>query len=527
MRTKLNFSAKVLLLALLTFNFYLLPSNCSAQIAVNSTGANPDGSAGLDVSFTNKGVLIPRIALSATNVAAPVTSPADGLLIYNTATAGTSPNNVIPGYYYWTTASSKWNMLYSGSVPSIPGNTEFWVRPTSASYIRPMYNPSIRVCDTLQTYGLYFDGAQNQYGGWFRTTGSNNPGAAISAFYDVSGNQTYTYLGCRSDYTVGGSTINRMGVYSYTDDPGTATAFFRTTGSAEYAANINYSNVWIAGYNYVDNGSGSYNPEALYGQLNVTNSSLDGYKSAIQGYSNRGTTSGNPGFTVGGLFIADAQNEDAFGVTGYVYSDQHTRAGGYFESDDYAGTLQAYAYVGTTDGGTARKITGTNNVSEIIPTINHGRITLTCPESPEYWYTDYGTVEMKDGKAHIQLDQISADIIVVNDEYPIRVFCTPIDMPYFNGVTVTKRTNNTIELIELNDGQHSGKLDYQLVMKPKTNFGEGRFPQAPGPLGLKKDPPAARAKNQPDPSKIFRWPSDPEVYGYTLPKHEPSSIKKK
>jgi hypothetical protein len=285
--------------------------------------------------------------------------------------------------------------------------------------------------------------------------------------------------------------------------------------------------VWIAGYNYVDNGSGSYNPEALYGQLNVTNSSLDGYKSAIQGYSNRGTTSGNPGFTVGGLFIADAQNEDAFGVTGYVYSDQHTRAGGYFESDDYAGTLQAYAYVGTTDGGTARKITGTNNVSEIIPTINHGRITLTCPESPEYWYTDYGTVEMKDGKAHIQLDQISADIIVVNDEYPIRVFCTPIDMPYFNGVTVTKRTNNTIELIELNDGQHSGKLDYQLVMKPKTNFGEGRFPQAPGPLGLKKDPPAARAKNQPDPSKIFRWPSDPEVYGYTLPKHEPSSIKKK
>ncbi|NSW45670.1 MAG: hypothetical protein HPY79_07645 [Bacteroidales bacterium] len=405
--------------------------------------------------------------------------------------------------------------------PTVPGNVEWWIRPTSALYIQPMYNSNIRVYDASQTYGFYFDGATNQYGGYFRTTGTYNPGSALSAFYDVSGNQSYTYLGCRNDYTIGGSTINRMGIYSYTDDPGTVPAFFRTTGNADYAANVNYSNKWIASYNYVDNASATYNPPALYSQLNVTNSSLNNWQIAVQGYSNRGTTAGNPGYTLGGHFTAVAQNQDAFGVTGVAYTNTSTRAGGYFEAFDFSGTSQAYAYVGTTVGLTARKITGTNAVSEIIPTKNHGRIMLTAPEAPEYWYFDYGTVEMKNGKAIIELDPILADIIVVNDEYPIRVFCTPISMPYFNGVTVIKRTNNTIELIELNDGNHSGMLDYQLVVKPKTNFGEGRFPQAPGPVGLKKEPPAAKAKNQPDPSKIFHWPSDPEVYDYTLPKAEP------
>ncbi len=66
-----------------------------------ANGFTPDASAGLDISFTNKGLLVPRVALTATNAATPITLPATSLLVYNTATAGTSPNNVIPGYYYW------------------------------------------------------------------------------------------------------------------------------------------------------------------------------------------------------------------------------------------------------------------------------------------------------------------------------------------------------------------------------------------------------------------------------------------
>jgi len=75
----------------------------------SSNGFVPDASAGLDVSYANKGLLMPRVALTATNAAAPITSPAISLLVYNTATAGTSPNNVTPGYYYWN--GTAWNML--------------------------------------------------------------------------------------------------------------------------------------------------------------------------------------------------------------------------------------------------------------------------------------------------------------------------------------------------------------------------------------------------------------------------------
>lgn len=44
--------------------------------------------------------------------------------------------------------------------------------------------------------------------------------------------------------------------------------------------------------------------------------------------------------------------------------------------------------LGGDDGFGSTKITGTGAVAEIIPTANHGRVSLMCPESPEYWYQD-------------------------------------------------------------------------------------------------------------------------------------------
>ncbi len=80
------------------------------NVGISTTnGFTPDASAALDISYTNKGLLVPRVALTATNAAGPITSPATSLLVYNTATAGTSPNNVTPGYYYW--GGSAWVMI--------------------------------------------------------------------------------------------------------------------------------------------------------------------------------------------------------------------------------------------------------------------------------------------------------------------------------------------------------------------------------------------------------------------------------
>jgi len=74
--------------------------------------ATPDPSARLHIEDNARGLLIPRVALTATNSAAPVTTtPATGLLVYNTATT-TGPTAVTPGFYYWN--GSQWVRLLGG-----------------------------------------------------------------------------------------------------------------------------------------------------------------------------------------------------------------------------------------------------------------------------------------------------------------------------------------------------------------------------------------------------------------------------
>jgi len=87
----------------------------SAGLHAQSVGigtANPDPSARLHISDNARGLLIPNVALTATNVAAPVTGPATSLLVYNTNTAGAGATAVSPGFYYWD--GTKWVRLLGG-----------------------------------------------------------------------------------------------------------------------------------------------------------------------------------------------------------------------------------------------------------------------------------------------------------------------------------------------------------------------------------------------------------------------------
>lgn len=92
---------RVLFFLLALFNSQFL---FAQNMSINNTGNAPDASSMLDVSSDTKGLLIPRISLTLTTTASPVTSPANSLLVYNTNTAG----DVTPGYYYWYSAQAKW-----------------------------------------------------------------------------------------------------------------------------------------------------------------------------------------------------------------------------------------------------------------------------------------------------------------------------------------------------------------------------------------------------------------------------------
>ena len=65
-----------------------------------------NSSAILDLESTNKGLLLPRVALASTSDISTIQSPAIGLIVYNTA----SNSDVTPGLYVFV-GSNKWNRL--------------------------------------------------------------------------------------------------------------------------------------------------------------------------------------------------------------------------------------------------------------------------------------------------------------------------------------------------------------------------------------------------------------------------------
>ena len=90
--------------SLFTFHFSL-----SQNVGINLTGAVPNASAGLDVDFANKGLLIPRVSLLSTSDVVTISSPATSLLVYNNNPAMTGGSL---GYWYWNGAA--WVALGGG-----------------------------------------------------------------------------------------------------------------------------------------------------------------------------------------------------------------------------------------------------------------------------------------------------------------------------------------------------------------------------------------------------------------------------
>jgi len=126
----------------------------SQSVGINSTGATPNSSAILDLSTGNAGTLgflPPTLALTTITAPAPAVTASPGLLIYNTATAGTVPNNVTPGYYYWngigtwirvndnsTTAQYGYNMQYALGTTDATINTN---TPTAMPQMSITFTP--------------------------------------------------------------------------------------------------------------------------------------------------------------------------------------------------------------------------------------------------------------------------------------------------------------------------------------------------------------------------------------------------
>jgi hypothetical protein len=105
LNTNINKMKKTLLIVAATLSF----GYANAQMKLGNNPTTTNSNALLELETTNKGLLLPRVALTSTTAFAPLSAHVAGMAVYNTATAG----DVTPGYYF--SDGAKWVKLSDAS----------------------------------------------------------------------------------------------------------------------------------------------------------------------------------------------------------------------------------------------------------------------------------------------------------------------------------------------------------------------------------------------------------------------------
>ena len=98
----------------------VIPTNKMIITANGNVGIgtmSPASPAILDVNSSNKGVIFPRIGLTSATDNASIPGVIDGIMVYNTATAGSGNNAITPGYYYWQ--NNRWNKFQTNGYAGV------------------------------------------------------------------------------------------------------------------------------------------------------------------------------------------------------------------------------------------------------------------------------------------------------------------------------------------------------------------------------------------------------------------------
>lgn len=92
---------------------FLIASASYGQVGIGTNA--PDNSSLLDVTASNKGILVPRVALTSSSDTATISVPANGLLVYNTSAI----SDVTKGFYYYDSPNSVWKRLNTDASLSV------------------------------------------------------------------------------------------------------------------------------------------------------------------------------------------------------------------------------------------------------------------------------------------------------------------------------------------------------------------------------------------------------------------------
>jgi len=329
--------------------FLLCTTLLTAQVGIGTT--DPAAGAMLDIHSDNSGIVIPRVALTATNLQAPITAPSPeiGLMVFNTATAGTAPNNVTPGFYFWngsgwvrlaSGASTDWALTgNAGTDPNVnfigtTSNVDFRVRTNSAERFNFTSNGRLRAYDNGTAGQPTYSWNGNTNTGFFR------PAANALAFstngvermrIDANG---IVGIGSTTPSTSAIGNIHRLNVQGAATSSGTTfthMALLLNTGSGASLGIINENTA--NNFPVLNVGSFGPNGTAIRG-LHLANT---GNGFGVFGVSNSATggvgVRGQGLYAVEGIGAAEGVYGQAlYGVVG-VTTDLVDGWAGYFEGD--------------------------------------------------------------------------------------------------------------------------------------------------------------------------------------------------
>lgn len=516
----------------------LLSLNAVAQnVGINATGAAPVSSAALDVDMANKGILVPRVALTTTTAFAPVTGTATAsLLIYNTATAGTFPTNVTPGYYYWS--GTAWvRLINSGTAWELLGNqgttmgtnflgtidnvgldlrTNNTLRQRILNSGETVFNNTTAFAGDIAS--AYATGTQSAINGYSSGTGAgyagyfsySSTGAGVGLFVGNSGTNANAVMLMASSnsnsafniYAVNSSTTNTKPIYSAilgtTNGNGVA-AYVGGTSYTTYTggAGGTFSHPTVGVYGVARNATGATG--GVFAGNNVTPQVLTAGSGAVAvgttaGFAALATTVNNSvGAYIAGnnaTWLGPATGGAGLAATGTVtgvFGAATTAGGGNWGGYFTNGNPNGYAFVGGRVGTTDYKINGPGTVATMVDDLDGKKVNMFCPEAPEILFQDYGTAQLVNGIVHITIDPILAKNIFVDASHPLKVF-VQLEGDC-KGVYVTNKTATGFDVVELQGGTSNTQFSWTIVANRidtklpdgsvDSEFQNVRFPASP------------------------------------------------
>jgi hypothetical protein len=335
-----------------TTSFMFSVAGVNAQnVGVNATGAAPDAGAMLDISSTNKGLLIPRVDIVDLTTIAPITgSTTTSMLVYNTRVA------TGVGYHYWdgadwiplTKKGDDWSIL--GNAGTVAGtnflgttdnvslafktnNTE-WVRFLNTGEAYFAHEILLRDGGTTggdilaRIYDSADDGIIDIYEN--NTMNIRLHGNGVSIFNDqqINTNDFLVKTTSQNDMFFIDAGNNRIGINNAA--PSNQIHYVHDGAAA-------FSTLWEENTNNGALMAIAHNPAGNANRVVVASTNYNGsafQASALVGISLNNTTTGSGGNGV----LGAANNESGNAVEGSLYFvGGYTGWAGYFNADVFSG----------------------------------------------------------------------------------------------------------------------------------------------------------------------------------------------